>query len=222
MPPIRHIRYISAPDAHSNNLAQLAQLHGGQLAFHHNQHRPYSTRIPTPPCPRYQLPPTLAYQIKHTQDAAVCKTTQAKDANRLRDFLSFCEGLGIPNNHALPANEDLLVAWASSYAGRLAGKSVGAKLLAIRKEHERRGLIWQGGNLLRRTLKGVEELRPASSFRNKRAPVTVPMLLDLDKGLSRSSGLDTCVRAICLLSFFSQLRCGKILPPTQCLAKFNR
>ena len=47
------------------------------------------------------------------------------------------------------------------------------------------------------------------------------MLEDLNKRLSRSSGLDICIRAVCLLSFFCQLRSGKILPPTQNLSKFN-
>jgi hypothetical protein len=47
------------------------------------------------------------------------------------------------------------------------------------------------------------------------------MLEDLNRGLSRSSGLDICIRAICLLSFFSQLRIGEILPPSQDLRKFD-
>jgi hypothetical protein len=113
------------------------------------------------------------------------------------------------------------MAWASSYAGWLAGRTVGAKLLAIRKEHERRGLAWLGGNRLRGILKGVEGLRPPSSFRSKRAPVTISMLEDLNKGLSRTSGLDICIRAICLLSFFCQLRSGEILTPKQDLSKFD-
>jgi hypothetical protein len=114
-----------------------------------------------------------------------------------------------------------LLAWASSYAGRMAGKTVAAKLLAIRKEHDRRGLPWLGGDRLRRILKGVEELRPPSSFHSKRAPVTITMLEDLDKGFNRSSGLDICVRAVCLLSSFCQLRSGEVLPPTQDVRKFN-
>jgi hypothetical protein len=47
------------------------------------------------------------------------------------------------------------------------------------------------------------------------------MLEDLNHGLSRTSGLDICIRAICLLSFFGQLRCGEILPPSQDLNKFD-
>ncbi|KAF8236902.1 hypothetical protein L208DRAFT_1250269 [Tricholoma matsutake] len=146
---------------------------------------------------------------------------QRKDASQLREFLTFCEGLGIRNSDALPAREDVLIAWASSYAGRLAERTVGAKLLAIRKEHESLGLGWLGGDRLRRTLKGVEELRPAASFHSKRAPVTISMLEDLNKGLSRTSGADICIQAICLLSFFCQLHSGEILPPTQDLGKFD-
>ena len=211
----------------------MAKLHGGGIPNRYTRHQPYDThfssrptRIPSgnlelPPTLHLELPPMLLAKIADTQEAAVDKTTQRKDAARLREFLSFCGSLGIRAHDALPAREDVLLAWASSYAGRLAGKTVGAKLLAIRKEHDRRGLIWPGGDRLRRVLKGVEELRPHSSFRSKRAPVTIPMLEDLDKNLSRTSGLDICIRAICHTSFFCQLRCGEILPPTQDLEKFD-
>ena len=47
------------------------------------------------------------------------------------------------------------------------------------------------------------------------------MLTDLNNALSRTSGLDICIRAICLLSFFCQLRSGELLPPTQNPEKFN-
>ncbi|KAF8233339.1 hypothetical protein L208DRAFT_1556755, partial [Tricholoma matsutake] len=102
-----------------------------------------------------------------------------------------------------------------------AGKTVSTKISAIKKEHERRGLPWQGGEKLRRVIKGVEELRPASSFHLKRAPVTILMLTDLNNSLNRTSGLDICVRTICLLSIFCQICSGELLPPTQDLAKFK-
>jgi hypothetical protein len=168
-----------------------------------------------------ELPSRLLANITYTQEAAISKTTQKKDMSRLREFLAFCKGLGIQPKDALPAKEEVFLAWASSYAGRLAGKTVSTKLLAIRKEHERWSLHWFGGARLRRILKGVEELRPHSSFRNKRAPVTISLLEDLNRGLDRSSGLDTCIRAICNLSFFCQLRSGEILPPTQDLERFD-
>ena len=119
----------------------------------------------------------------NTQEAVASKTTQVKDASSLREFSQFCEGHGIKSSNAFPANEELLVAWAASYAGRLAGKTVSIKLRAVRREHERRGLVWQGGALLRRILKGVEELRPVSSFNSKRAP-SISMLGNLNRGLT--------------------------------------
>ena len=152
MPPLRHIQSIHTSSAHINNLSQLAELHGGKLPHHYSRHQPYEIRIPSPqkilPKLSLALPPVLMDKIKHTQEAAVNKTTQAKDASRLREFLSFCEGLGIQNSNALPAGEDLLIAWASSYAGQLAGRTVGAKIFAIKKEHQRWGLVWQGGEQL--------------------------------------------------------------------------
>ncbi|KAF8234654.1 hypothetical protein L208DRAFT_1547646 [Tricholoma matsutake] len=139
----------------------------------------------------------------------------------MREFLHFCKALNIHDDDVFPAREDLLIAWASSYAGCFAGKTVGAKISAIKKEHEKRGLVWQGGEQLHRVLKGVEELRPASSYHGKRPPITISMLQDLNRGLSRSLGLDICIRAICFLSFFSQLHSGELLPLTQDLQKFD-
>ena len=123
------------------------------------------------------LPQDLVDKIMNAQETVVSKSTQAHDPGRLREFLQFCEGHGIKSSDAFPAKEDLLVAWAASYAGRFAGRTVSAKLLAIRREHDRRGLAWQGGVLLRRILKVVEELRPPTSFNSKRAPSN-PMLED--------------------------------------------
>jgi hypothetical protein len=225
MPPVRQTQHTAHSNRHTDNLFQLAQIHGGRLSRNTTRPQPYVRRIPTAhahlPRQNLTLPTNLLEKISQVEGAAVNKTTQAKDASRLREFLTFCQGLGIQSNNALPAREDILMAWASSYAGRLAGRTVGAKILAIRKEHQRRGLAWQGGERLRLILKGVEEMRPASSFYSKRAPVMIAMLDDLNSWLDRSSGLDNCVRAICCLSFFSQLRIGEILPPTQNLRRFN-
>ena len=227
MPPLRHSQSIHASLAGTSDLAHVARLHGGSLPHRYGRFKPYTARVPSQnlKAPHSHnipnLPLALLDKIRDTQDAAVNISSQRKDASRLREFLLFCQGLGISAGNALPAREDILLAWASSYAGRMAGKTVGAKLSAIKKEHERRGLPWYGGDRLRRILKGVEELRPPSSFRSKRAPVTISILEDLNRGFDKSSGLDICIRAVCLLSFFCQLRSGEILPPTKDLKKFN-
>ncbi|KAF8237440.1 hypothetical protein L208DRAFT_517350 [Tricholoma matsutake] len=173
MPPLRTIPHS---DMHTNNLLRVAQIHSGNYVHHHGHSRPYTSRVLTP-CKRLPhlalaMPADLREKISHVQNAAA---------------------LNIHDDDVFPAREDLLIAWASSYAGRFAGKMVGAKISAIKKEHEKRGLVWQGGEQLHRVLKGVEELRPASSYCGKRPPVTISMLQDLNRGLSRSSGLDICI-----------------------------
>ena len=229
MAPLRHTQSIHAPSTLTSDLSLVAQVHGGKLPHRFGRFRPYIAPLPShnnpsvpliPAAHTVNLHPVLWDKIRDTQEAAVDKTTRRKDASRLREFLSFCGGLGIESGRALPASEDILLAWAASYAGLFAGKTVAAKILAIRKEHDRRGLAWHGGERLRRVLKGVEELRPHSSFRAKRAPITITMLDDINRGLSRSSGLDICIRAVSLLTFFCQLRTGELLTPTQDLGKF--
>ena len=127
------------------------------------------------------LPQEIVDKIMNTQ--AVASKTQVHDASRLREFLQFCDSHGIKSSNAFPAKEDLLVAWAASFSGRLAGTTVSAKLAAIKREHERRGLVWQGGVLLRRTLKVVEESRPPSSFNSKRAS-SISIVEDSNRGLA--------------------------------------
>ena len=138
-----------------------------------------------------------------------------KDVGWLRDYVSFCKGLDIP------ASEDLLIAWASTYTGRLAGKNVRANISAIKREHLHRGLLWQGGKQLCIIMKGIEEMRPASSYHVKRAPVMIQMLTDISWALNRSSGLDNCICAICCLAFFCQLCIGELLPSIQDIQKFD-
>ena len=83
------------------------------------------------------IPLALQRLASEVENAAVSNSTHRKDASRLHKFLTFCGGLGINHESALPAQEDLLIAWAASYTGQFAGKTVGAKISAIKKEHER-------------------------------------------------------------------------------------
>jgi hypothetical protein len=225
MPPLRHAPFNYHLSNQTSILSQLSKVHGRKLPHHYGQSQTYTKQMPTTYTNiaqrNIEIPADLMEKISHVQGTSVSKLTQVKDASRLCEFLAFCEGLGIQNHDVLPAGEDLLIAWASSYAGQLVERTVGAKILVIKKEHKWQGLAWQGGECLHCILKGVEELRLASSYCSKRAPITISMLEDLTRGLSRSSGLNICIHTICLLSFFCQLCSSEILPPTQDLNKFN-
>lgn len=219
MPPLRTPKFI----AHSTNANRsfkqpLVLNHGDSCTRQHARPQPYSTRIIRPHATgaTFTIPNDLVDKANLVElDAAV---REMKDAIRLKKFLLFCEELWISNDSPLLASEDLLAAWASSYVGRSSGETAGARISAIKKEHRRQAIPWSGGEKI---MKGIKEMRPASSFRIRRAPVTIDMLTDLDRGLKRTSGLDNCVRAICLLSFFSQLCSGDLLPPSEDLSKFN-
>jgi hypothetical protein len=114
----------------------MAGLHGGKYHHRYARQQPYDARISSPnTMPSHgtlKLPFTLLEKIKNTQDAAVNITMQKKDASWLREFLSFCEGLGISAINALPARE-VLLACVSSYAGRIAGKTLERNCMLYRR-----------------------------------------------------------------------------------------
>jgi hypothetical protein len=159
--------------------------------------------------------------MKTIEDNAVDESTRHKDANRVKDYLRFCKNIGIRNKDAIPAHPDLVAAWVSSFAGRFCSKTVGAKICAIKKLHNRLGYHWNYDDRLQQMVKGIEQLRPLSSIHAKRAPVTMPMLLDINNCLDRTNGLDICICCVILLCFFCQLQAGKILCPTHDINKFD-
>ena len=153
MSPLRPAQSIHASVAYNNDLSSITSIHSGQLPRRYGCFQPrispqkvaQSHRIP-------ELPLMLLDKISNMQYAAMIIASQKKDASQLREFLSFSEGLGISAHNSLPEGEDILLAWALSYAGRIAGKTVSAKLSAVKKEHEKRGLPWLGGEHLCRIL----------------------------------------------------------------------
>jgi hypothetical protein len=116
------------------------------------------------------------------ESKAAGDATRRNDESRVHAYLQFCESLGICQEDAIPASYDLVAAWASSFAGRLSGKTVGTKISALKKLHVRLRHDWSAGNL-QQILKGIEEMRPTLSFCKKHAPITILMLLDIDKHL---------------------------------------
>lgn len=226
MPPIWLSPQATHLLGHGVNFSEILKQHGGHLLQHYYCCQPYTTWTPQPDLHllslKFVLPTILQEKIKLLQDSALSRTTCTKVLGRLWEYISFCKGLGIHDDNILPASEDMLIAWASTYAGPLVGKTMGAKTLAIKREHQYRGLLWQGSKQLCLIIKGIKELRLVSSYHPKRAPVTIPMLTDISWALDQSSGLDNCICAICCLAFFGQLRIGELLPTTQDSWKFDR
>jgi hypothetical protein len=223
MLPIRPTKSYTLANSPANNLHlhQLTRTYGGNYSRKLNRSLPYPETSIRKPSMRFvpTLPNELIARMEEVEDRAVGDTTKKKDGSRVREYLKFCEGLGIGRDYAIPAPHDLVAAWAASFAGCYCGKTVGAKISAIKKLHDRLGYHWDYGDKLRRMVKGIEQMRPASSYRQKCAPMTIPMLLDIDKGLVRSNLLDVSARCILLLCFFCQLRAGELLCPTRDYSK---
>jgi hypothetical protein len=225
MSPIRVTKSttLSTSPANTRHIHQLAQNHGGHysrtfncsLPYHDTSIRRHLTTAVT------SLPHEIIERMKIVEGKSIGDATRRNDESRVRAYLKFCAGLGIREEDAIPAPNDLVAAWVSSFAGRFSGKTVSAKITSLKKLHIHLGYHWNGGDELRKMIKGVEEMRPPSSFRQKRAPITIPMLLDIDKHLVRSDPLDICIRCVLLLCFFCQLRAGELVCPTRVLADFN-
>jgi hypothetical protein len=225
MSPIRTTQSLTLANSPGNttHLYQLAQTYGGYYSRRFNRSLPYSdtTIRKLKPTSSQILPANVVEHMNIVEGKASGEKTKRNDEHRVRAYLKFCEGLGIREEDAIPAPYDLVAAWISSFAGRCCGKTVGAKITAIKKVHERLGYAWYPGDRLRRLVKGIEQMRPASSYRKKRAPLTIPMLLDIDKHLIRSDPLDICIRCVILLCFFCQLRAGELLCPTNDIRRFD-
>jgi hypothetical protein len=225
MPPICTTKSLTLANSPPNttHLYELAQTYGGQYSRHFNRSLPYrdTTIRRLKSIPPHTLPMQIIERMDVVEGKASGEKTKRNDENRVRAYLKFCEGLGIQGEDAFLAPYDLVTAWISSFTGRYCGKTVGAKVSAIKKVHERLGYPWNPGDRLCRMVKGIEQMRPASSYCTKRAPLTIPMLHDINKGLIRSEPLDICVRCIILLCFFCQLRAGELLCPTSDIQKFD-
>ncbi|KAF5371116.1 hypothetical protein D9758_004320 [Tetrapyrgos nigripes] len=111
--------------------------------------------------------------VQHTLKAANTNNTNRCKEREVELFRNWCTTSG---KNALPASETTLCEYASHYAGKIAGSTVRQKLSALKTWHIQQQLPWNGNLLLRNTLKGVDNLTPASSFHPKNEPVTLNML----------------------------------------------
>jgi hypothetical protein len=87
MAPIRHSKSIHTSSAYFSELSRIAALHGGSPSHRLGRHQPYEARLSTrtsTSLDNSSLPSVLLEKIKVTQEAAVNKDTQRKDASRLR------------------------------------------------------------------------------------------------------------------------------------------
>jgi hypothetical protein len=154
--------------------------------------------------------------------SAWAPSTSTKYHHGVVAFHRFCDTHHIPLEKRLPADEFTLCAFAASHLRRAAGSTVRGHLSAVRAWHIANNVPYAGSGSLRLTytLKGVENLRPATSIRPLRPPVTRKLLGLLSTELDHSVPLDAAVLACATVAMWGQARLGELLSQSQaCFAR---
>ncbi|KAJ7102903.1 hypothetical protein C8R44DRAFT_294902 [Mycena epipterygia] len=146
---------------------------------------------------------------------AWAESTLKKYEYGLEAYWKFCDTEGVAIDKRLPADEFLLCAFAASRAGEIAGGTVRGSIAAVKAWHVIHDEHWRGGVRLRYTLRGVENLTPASSKQEQRPPVTADMLNALGRGLDQDAPLDAAVFGAACCALWGQIRLGEILSDNQ-------
>ena len=149
------------------------------------------------------------------------KDSRTKYKSNIKQYFNFCADNKIPIEEVSPAKEDILCYFASSFKGKMSGKTVRRKIGSIKTWHIREKKPWYGGEKLTRVLKGIDKATPASSIKEARPGVKPKWLEYLATDLNPKLGLHAAVKGAADSSVFSQLRLGEILPSTKSIKKYN-
>jgi hypothetical protein len=192
-----------------HNMVSHRQLHG----------RRATSNRPGTPCSPIPVHTRMIRRALHSSGA---KSTKLKRAHGVKLFKAFAKRTAVPRSSWLPASEQVLAAFAASFAGKRAAGTVRGYLAAVRWWHTEKGVPWNGSDLLRNVMKGVDSMTPPSSVRQRKKPITIAMLKAINAGLDHACGRDACIRMVANVAFFSQLRLGEVLHPSRHYASFDR
>jgi len=160
----------------------------------------------------HSLPTHVLAQVNLAIHSGWSRSTINRYSGAIRQFITFCDSLHIPQHLRFPADEFLLCAFAASSSGKHAGGTSRARLTALKAWHIAHNLEWKGSSRLRYVLSGVQNLAPKSSKRPPRLPVSATMLSQLITGLDLNLPLDAAVAACACTAFWGQCRLGELLP----------
>ncbi|THU94003.1 hypothetical protein K435DRAFT_669175, partial [Dendrothele bispora CBS 962.96] len=180
---------------------------------HHLSFRSISTtsRLSSDPSLSFPINPALPDSVKDALAGAVKPDTQIRHQRAVKEFLTWADSKSLLADEVLPATEATLLEYAATFSGRLAGGTVRAKISALKTWHTSHGHAWQGGDLLRKVLTGVERKAPASSHRPERPGVSEGMMNILHSAFSHSNrGLHHASNTGSKVAFLGQMRLGEL------------
>ncbi|EPQ53624.1 hypothetical protein GLOTRDRAFT_15128, partial [Gloeophyllum trabeum ATCC 11539] len=165
---------------------------------------------------RQELSPSTANTVQDLVFAALEPSTLSTYAAGLLRFHQFCDAEGIPEGHRMPASPFLLAGFVSRFAGTVSGKTVAAWLAGLHAWHDINCAPWEGDQRFISLIKmSAAKRAPASSKREKRAPVTIEHLFALQEGLDFSSSFDCAVWAVACIAFWACCRLGELTVPSK-------
>ncbi|PBK92711.1 hypothetical protein ARMGADRAFT_1104259 [Armillaria gallica] len=153
--------------------------------------------------------------VEETIAKAWAEATRSKHRSGLKAYHSFCDAQNIPQQDHLPAKEELLCTFASSFAGQMTGDAICSKLNGIRAFHIQNNLPYNNGIQLKYTLIGLDKQAPADSKQIKRPPITKEMLDMLHEELDLEDPRDITIFALATMAFYAQVQLGELVPDRQ-------
>ena len=151
-------------------------------------------------------------QINNVVAHAWRESTADRYSSHLKDYLWFCKSKCIPQGSQLPASADILCLYVALMARRLAGRIATSKILGLHCWHIQNNLLWPTLLWLNYAIKGIDNLKPVTSKRIERPPVSCEMLQHLHSSLDHLDLHDICIWAMALTTFWGQIWLGEILP----------
>jgi hypothetical protein len=156
--------------------------------------------------------PDLIARWQQVLAASVDEGTHGLYGAGLLRFNHFCDLHNIPERHRMPASEELLSIFISSYgAGHVASGTVSTWLAGLQLWHAFNNAPWHGAALLSRTRKGVSKLTPPTSHRLPRDPVSFNHMLALRASLDLSNTRDVAIWAAACTAWRDCARLEKLL-----------
>ncbi|KAG2060578.1 hypothetical protein BDR06DRAFT_847473, partial [Suillus hirtellus] len=126
-------------------------------------------------------------------------------------FHVFCDKRRIPEDQHCPMDTRTLLNFVSSCAGSYSGKTLGNYVYAVKAWHTPHGQPWSiQQDQLKAALDGAVKLTPASSKREKRAPFSIKLILEIRSHLDLRTLRDAAVYACLTSAFYTLCRLGEL------------
>lgn len=130
-------------------------------------------------------------------------------------FHEFCDSFAVNEADRMPTSDYLLSSFVAHHLGRVGKSAVDNWIAGLQLWHNVHDAPWLGGRALTAASKGVVKNTPQSSYRPKRAPVTVEHIRCLRQHLDLSNAMDATVYAVAAVAFRGCCRLDELVTASE-------